>query len=230
MGFYTPPPWGFAYEEQKVAANLVNGIGAGRVRRRALVYYQCPHGHPLGFAWPYVRSDHPEAVVRGDEFLAEPGKHRAFGPSMKLDVEHNGVPVPVTDYVFFAHRRIDPEYEFYGDPSNPAETVGWGPAGVIALEEGTSSFNVSRQVNYEQNLRIGEDADSPEEMNIIGKRDVIRAITGWRWLVAEMHPPVFELDNPPGLVNCRDIEVFLSRIRVQTDIKRYRGKPITLGR
>lgn len=230
MGFYTPPSWGFRSKEQKVAADLVNGIGAGQVRRKALVYYQCPHGHPLGFAWPYVRNDYPEAVVRGDEFVAEPGLYHPFGPRIPLDVERYGVPVPVTDYVFFAHRRIDPEYEFYGDPDDPVGSVGWGPAGVIALEDGSSSFNVSRQVNYEQSLRIGEEVGGPEDMNIIGQRDIIRAITGWRWLMHEMYPPVFELSNPPGLVNCKDTEIFLSRVRVQTDIETYAGKPITLGR
>lgn len=239
MGFYNAQPWGFSDPAQRVAAELVNSLGGAKVRKLAAVYYQCHNRHPLGFAWPVV--DRRAGELHGEnipehalEFRA--GGFNAFEPFVPIDVDKLRVPVepaPSVDYVFFAHRRIDPEVEVYGDPLNAAETVAWVPAGAFAMAAGESSFNVAKSVSYEQQDRFalanGEDRpESATQMPITGARDVIRAVTGWSWKVHELNPPVIATDNPPGMVNCKCGEMFLSRGKVLGDIAKYRGRPIVL--
>lgn len=239
MGFYTAPRWGFRDPAQRVAAELVNSLGGAKVRKMAGVYYQCHNRHPLGFAWPVV--DRRVGELQGEnvpehalEFRA--GGLNAFEPYFPIDVDRLRRPIepaPKVDFVFFAHRRIDPEVEVYGDPLNAVETVGWMPAGVIAIESAETSFNVARSFSYEQQDRYAlangeERPESEKQIGITGERDVIRAVTGWRWKVHELNPPVIPLENPPGMVNCKCGEMFLSRDKVVEDIGKYRGRPIIL--
>ena len=121
----------------------------------------------------------------------------------------------------FTYRHIEPEIEFYGDPNNPADTVGWMPV---------TNMRESRLGSAEQLSWIGEDVN-PEDLRITGKRNVWRITDQFEFRYRHNHPPYLNTHYPPGYMNCKHTECVLKYPTVVEDTAAYRhNRPLVLPR
>ena len=240
-------PYGGWNEDEQLAAQMEQDKGA--LRRNALVLYRCHHGCLLGYAYPVTY--HPERVGQDTvDSLAEgdPGRlHRLVGSGPRPrpwgpwlvenfllqpgEQSRLAVTAPVEDWWFFAYRHIDPEFEFFSDPSDP-NTVGWGPAESIGQSKRATQDQIAKSGPAAWNDEA-DDWVSPSlrEIKPIGRRDTVVLSSARTWEHLENSPPTFSLNNPPGLVNCTHAEYTLTHGEVLADMEGYKPRnPVILPR
>lgn len=205
----------------------------GRFRRTAKVVYRCrARNCLLGFAYPILAVPPWEPVP---EFgaLDSAGRLLVRFPR-EFKVMDSGSIVPErgepfspwlwsfrTQWWMFTYRHIEPEIEFYGDPANPFDSVGWLPV---------TNMRECRIGSAEQLNRIGEVVE-PEDLNITGKRNVWRVTDQFEFRYRHEHPPYLVAGYPPGYMNCKHTECVLEYPTVVEDMSVYsHKKPLLLPR
>lgn len=205
-----------------------------RFKRTARVVYRCKKcGKNLGFVYPVVMQNPDEPVEFGqlnDEghlvvnapvcgtgdagqvFLERP---EPFGPFLVCP------PVPpghiVRTWWLFAYRNINPEFVSVDDITND---IGFAPTGGVKGHRPGESAS-------DDILR----SSSSGEITVAGERGEWVVTDRNIWKQDEKNPPVFSVDNPSGLVNCRDYEQVLTFAEVEADIANYvPGRPVNLPR
>lgn len=196
-----------------------------RFKRTAQVVYRCRKcGKNLGFVYPVVMQNPDEPVEFGqlnDEghlvvnapvcgtgdagqvFLERP---EPFGPLLVCP------PVPpgriLRTWWLFTYRHINPEYMFTDEVTGG---IGFSPTGgVKGHRPGESASDDIHTMS------------SPGDITVAGERDVWVVTDRDMWKHEEKNPPVFSVENPSGLVNCRDYEHVLSFAEVEADIERFK--------
>ncbi|PLA11010.1 hypothetical protein [Corynebacterium riegelii] len=207
--------------------NLVRKLAEedkGRFRRTAKVVYRCRKcGKLLGFAYP-VRMLHPQEPVQFGE-LDDDGHLLVNAPVLETNEQGRIYPQrpepwgPLTflgnlepgymfeTWWFFAYRHVDPEFMFLGDGP---DDVGFSPAG------GIKGLQVGREAP--EDVRA---SSSPGYIGVGGERDVWAVTAKDWWRQSVKRPPVLHLDNPPGLLVCKDSEAELSLEEVENDMEQY---------
>lgn len=205
-----------------------------RFKRTAQVVYRCKKcGKSLGFVYPVVMQNPDEPVEfgqlndeghlvvnapvcrTGDAGHVIPERPTPFGPWVVCK------PVPpgyiVRTWWLFTYRNIDPEFVFVDDVTGD---IAFAPAGgVKGHRPGESASDEIHAVS------------SPGEITVAGQRDVWEVTDRNIWRQEEKNPPVFSLDNPSGLIICRDYEQVLTFAEVEADIANYvPGRPVNLPR
>lgn len=184
----------------------------GYFRKNALVVYRCRRGCLLGFAWLALLNVSPDRADGVARLWRVKPVQGIFSTAPMLDP-------PERDWKFYAYRHIDPEIEFMVGPGN-IDTVGWAPAG---------SIGAAKQGVVDHWYDPDEPPPTYDDANVVGQRDVVCDVFGCAWRHLELHPPLVSTGNPPGLVNCRHVEVVLTYDDVLSDMGRYHPrKPIIL--